>query len=96
MIYIKICQYCGNEIKNPTHWNQKYHREPQNNNVESCSELARKENKCIDVRNYRKRFGRGNENIIGSRNANLGASALNDFDAELAIVHREKVRLLGQ
>lgn len=95
MARIIICQYCGNEIKNPKHWNQRYHHEPQNNNSESCSELARKEKSCQYVRDYRKRYGRGNCNDIGSMNAHLGESMKPDFSQEFEQVHREKMRLLG-
>lgn len=95
MIIIKICKYCGKRITKPKHGNQKYHHEPQGDNTESCVDLAHKEHVCNNVRNHRKKYGRINENIIGSRNANLGASALTDFDAEFEKVHKEKLRLCG-
>lgn len=63
--------------------------------MESCVDLAHKENVCVNVREYRKRYGKINGNIRGSRNANLGASALTDFDTEFEKVHKEKVRLVG-
>lgn len=92
---VKVCQYCGNEIKNPTHWNQKYHNEPQNGNKETCSWLARKEKGCRYTRDYRKKFGREYTNDLGSKNAHLGASMIQDFEAEYNQVHKEKTRLLG-
>ncbi len=95
MISILICKYCGEEIKKPRHWKQKYHLEPRNGQTESCSELANLEKGCKRTRKYRKKHGRINETIIGSRNANLGKTALTNFDAEFDKVHREKMRLCG-
>ncbi len=95
MVLIKICKYCGEPIKNPKHGNQQYHHEPHGENTESCVDLANKEKTSSRVQNYRKKYGRINENILGSRNANLGASALTDFDEEFERVHKEKLRLVG-
>ena len=95
MVFIKICEYCGEPILNPKHGNQKYHHEPHGENIESCVDLAHKQNVCTNVRKHRRIYGRHGENIIGSRNANLGASALTDFNAEFERVHKEKVRLVG-
>ncbi|MGB9979396.1 hypothetical protein [Methanobacterium sp.] len=92
---MKICKYCGDPIKNPKHGNQRYHHEPHNGRDDSCVNLAHKDNVRDNVREHRKIYGRRNENIIGSRNANLGASALTNFDEEYAQVHKEKMRLVG-
>lgn len=95
MVLVKICKYCGDPIINSKHWKQKYHLTPRNGQTESCAELARKEKGCNYVRVHRKKFGRISENIIGSRNANLGASAVTNFDEEFEKVHKEKLRLVG-
>jgi len=94
-VKVKICKYCGEEIEEPVHGNQKYHHEVQEGQTETCAELARRENNCEYVRKYRKKFKRTYCKDLGSRNARLGSSALSDFDKELELVHREKQRLLG-
>lgn len=79
----------------PCHGNQKYHHEILEGQTETCAELAHKENVCEGVRKYRQKFKRKYTNDLGSMNAGLGASALSDFDGELRMVHKEKLKLIG-